>query len=219
MYHARHGASARHDAARPVDGPDPLDGRTRRALTERMTVRPLGGGTYAVAAGDEYTVDLPGGRCTCPDHRYRGTWCKHLRRVAHEVAAGRTPRPGVGPVDCAVCGRETLVEEPVAPPQYCKRCDHAPGDAVVDRETGDRLLVAAAPRGRADETDVAGTGYTVSDYPGNEPYPDDDPVVEVLYPLDGPADANLPARVRRTYRFPFSRVRPVDDEQEQEQPG
>ena len=216
MHDTRHGAPARHDAAppapRPVDGQDPLDGRTRRALTERMTVRPLGGGTYDVAAGEEYTVDLPGGRCTCPDHRYRGTWCKHLRRVAHEVAAGRAPRPGVGPVDCAVCGRETLAEEPVVPPHYCERCDHAPGDAVVDSETGDRLLVAAAPRGRADETAIPGTEYTVASYPGNEAYPADDAVVEVLYPFGGPADANLPARTRRTYRFPASRVRPVDED-------
>lgn len=227
MHDACHGAPRRDtadpDPARDRPAParrpssdrsDPLDDRTRRSRTEPMAVRPLGGGTYAVDAGGEYTVDLPGGRCTCPDHRYRGTWCKHLRRVAREVAVGRVPRPGLAPVDCAVCGRETLVEEPVAPPHRCARCDLAPGDAVVDRETGDRLVVVGAPTGRADETPVPGTDHTVADYPGNGGYPTDDPVVAVLYPVDVPPGGNLPARARRTYRFPLSRVRRVDEETE-----
>jgi len=29
-----------------------------------------------------YTVDLESASCTCPDHRYRETTCKHLYRCA-----------------------------------------------------------------------------------------------------------------------------------------
>jgi uncharacterized Zn finger protein len=29
-----------------------------------------------------YTVDVQEASCTCPDHVYRGTTCKHLGRVA-----------------------------------------------------------------------------------------------------------------------------------------
>ena len=32
--------------------------------------------------GKTYTVDLQEKSCTCPDHIYRGTTCKHLARVA-----------------------------------------------------------------------------------------------------------------------------------------
>lgn len=32
-----------------------------------------------------YTVDVDEGSCTCPDHVYRGTTCKHLARVAELV--------------------------------------------------------------------------------------------------------------------------------------
>jgi len=191
-----------------------LDERTRRARTERMAVSARGGGTYDVrtADGATYGVDLPGGRCTCPDHRYRGVWCKHLRRVAREVAAGSVPRPGLAPVDCAVCGRQFHAEEPVVPPHYCGRCDHAPGDTVVDRESGDLLVVAGGPEGRADETPVPGHDVAVAEYPGNEDYPDDDPVVAVLYPLPaGLDDEAIQPRHLRRYRFPASRLRPTGD--------
>ena len=103
-----------HEAAsRPGRGPDDaldddaLDDRTRRARTERMTVRPVGGGIYEVdsQSGNTYSVDVPGGRCTCPDHTYRRVWCKHLRRVAQAVAEGLVPPPGRAVVDCASCGR------------------------------------------------------------------------------------------------------------------
>lgn len=192
-----------------------LDERTRRAYTERMPVRALGGGTYGVESesGGTYTVDLAGGRCTCPDHRYRGVWCKHLRRVAREVATGSVPRPGLAPVDCAVCGRRALVEEPAEPPHYCERCDRETGQFVVDRESGDLLVVAAGPEGRADERTVPGHDVTVAEYPGNEDYPDDDPVVEVVYPLpaDLEPDAVEPRHLRR-YSFPASRLRAAGED-------
>lgn len=32
--------------------------------------------------GKTYTVDLQEKSCTCPDHIFRGTTCKHIARVA-----------------------------------------------------------------------------------------------------------------------------------------
>lgn len=35
---------------------------------------------------DAYTVDLSGNpSCTCPDHTYRGTTCKHLAKAAEQL--------------------------------------------------------------------------------------------------------------------------------------
>lgn len=194
---------------------DALDDRTRRARTERMRVRAVGGGVYEVDAqsGNSYAVDVPGGRCTCPDHTYRRVHCKHLRRVARAVAEGRVPPPGRVAVDCSACGRETVVDEPVAPPHYCERCDLAPGDFAVDRERDDVVVVAERPRGRADETPLPDRAVTVADYPGNENYPDDDPVVEVLYPLPAGIDGDdVEPRHLRRYQFPASRLRPAGDD-------
>ena len=194
--------------------PDPFDERTVRARTEHMTVTALGGGIYAVevASGNTYSVDLPGVRCTCPDHRYRGGWCKHLRRVRHEVADGTVPPPGMAPEECVVCGREVVVEEPVQTPVYCDRCDIHPGDIVVDRETNDPLLVVSEPAGRADETVVPDHDITVAEYHGNEDYPDDDPVVEVRNPLPaGIRGDELEPRHLKRYTFPVSRLQSVDE--------
>jgi hypothetical protein len=180
-----------------------------------MTVQAVGGGTYLVdgQSGNRYTVDLPGGRCTCPDHRYRGVWCKHLRRVAREVATGTVLRPGLSRVDCDVCGREFVAEEPVRSPSICERCDHDPGDFVVDRTSGDLLVVARGPEGRADETEIPGRDVTVADYPGNEDFPDDDPVVEVMYPLPSNLDReNVKPHHLRRYAFPASRLRAAGGE-------
>ncbi|MEF8830090.1 MAG: SWIM zinc finger family protein [Halobacteriales archaeon] len=198
----------------PHPADDALDDRTRRARTEQMAVVALGGGIYAVdsESGATYTVDLPGGRCTCPDHRYRGGWCKHLRRVDGEVAAGTVPPPGFAPVECAVCGRRFHAAEPAESPHYCERCDRDPGEFVVDRETGDLLVVASGPAGRADETPVPGHDVTVADYPGNEGYLDDDPVVEVLYPLtSGTTGEDVAPGDLQRYRFPASRLRDSGD--------
>ena len=63
-----------------------LEQRDVRALTEYMTVLPVGGGVYSVTteSGSEYRVDGIEGRCTCPDKQYNlddGELCKHERRV------------------------------------------------------------------------------------------------------------------------------------------
>jgi len=71
-----------------------LDDRTRRALTECMTVLPEGGDIYTVVGENEngeYRVDGHEGRCTCPDHEHRDATCKHIRRVA--FATGAVPIP------------------------------------------------------------------------------------------------------------------------------
>lgn len=192
-----------------------LDDRTRRARTERMRVQPKGGGIYEVhsASGATYAVDVPGGRCTCPDHTYRGVVCKHQRRVAQEIAAGRVPPPGKALAACATCGRDLVVDETAAPPHYCEDCDLSPGDFVVDRNTGDLLVVAERTDDRADETLVPNHDVTVARYPGNERYPDDDPVVEALYPLPGDLEGtDIRSHHLRRYHFPVSRLRPAGRE-------
>jgi len=70
-----------------------LEDRDVRALTEYMTVLPLGGDVYSVTtqSGSEYRVDAREGRCTCPDHQYREVRCKHIRRVV--FATGERPVP------------------------------------------------------------------------------------------------------------------------------
>jgi hypothetical protein len=78
-----------------VEGTD-LEQRDVRALTEYMTVLPLGGDVYSVTteSGSEYRVDALEGRCTCPDKQYNleeGEHCKHERRV--RFATGRWAIP------------------------------------------------------------------------------------------------------------------------------
>lgn len=199
----------------PGPDPDSLDDRTRRARNEQMQVRVLGGGVYEVdsESARTYRVDVPGGRCTCPDHTYRRVTCKHIRGVAQAVAEGRVPPPGRTTVDCRVCGRETVVDEQARPPHYCEACDLAPGDFVVDREAGNLVVVAERPRGRADETPIPGQDRTVAEYPGNEDYPEDDPVVEVVYPLPaGVGGDDVEGRHLQRYNFPVSRLRPAGDD-------
>ena len=72
-----------------------LEDRSARAWLEPMAVRPLGDGRYVVESGSggTYVVDLEAGRCSCPDHEIRGARCKHMRRVAIEITAGRLPTP------------------------------------------------------------------------------------------------------------------------------
>lgn len=38
-----------------------------------------------------YTVDIEEQSCTCPDHVYRGTTCKHMARVADLVGVFTLP--------------------------------------------------------------------------------------------------------------------------------
>jgi hypothetical protein len=179
-------------------------GRARRARVEAMAVRPLRDGRYAVETdgeGETYVVDLDATTCTCPDHEVRGARCKHLRRVALEVTARLVPPPGRRTAVCAVCGGRTFVPVATRGPSLCARHARRPGHRVVDRETGDRLLVVAATGARADrvETDE---GRLVADYPSNADYGRHEPVFEAVYvdavERDGPV---------RAYAFPASRLR------------
>ncbi|MFD1588510.1 hypothetical protein ACFR9U_16145 [Halorientalis brevis] len=70
-----------------------FDARTRRALTECMTVLEDGPDLYTVVSesGKEYNVDLREKRCTCLDHKHREVSCKHIRRAA--FASGAKPIP------------------------------------------------------------------------------------------------------------------------------
>jgi hypothetical protein len=195
------------NTAKTALAPDPenIDGRSLRAWTEQMAVTPLGGGIYRVESesGNEYRVDLPGGRCTCPDHRYRGGRCKHRRRVAIEVTTGRTPPPGKRRADCAVCGHETFADETARLP-LCDDCTLEHGAAVRDRETGDLLVVVDVLDVRADEAEIPGHDCTVATYPDNDAYPAADPVVRAVYVGDATRSGDP-----RRYSFPHSRLEPT----------
>ncbi len=186
----------------PVSGGN---GRAGRARVERMAVRAVGAGQYDVLTAEEavYSVSLPESRCTCPDHRYRGVRCKHLRRVAIEVTAGRVPAPGEREARCGECGERFFAPEGDADPLYCAGCALETGDLVRDRAAGDLLVVAGTLAGRADT--VRAGERTVADYPGNEPYPENDAVVAAVYP---PRAGSEPESVRR-YRFPRARLEKV----------
>jgi hypothetical protein len=173
-----------------------------------MAVRHLGGARYAVdsQSGATYVVDASEGTCTCPDATIRKETCKHQRRVAIEITSRRVPPPGHRRADCVACGTETFVPEAGDQPALCATCRVEPGDVVLDRETGDRLVVANVTDRRADEVTIVAAETTVADYPTNEGYPADDIVVEVSYLRDAVGD-----RPHRTYSFPLSRLRQSDD--------
>lgn len=183
-----------------------LPERSRRAWTERMALRRDGDG-YAVdsESGETYHVDPADGSCTCPDHEIRGETCKHLRRVAIEINTGRTPPPGRRRGTCVACGVGAFVLEDADAP-LCDTCRLDPGDIVRDRESDKRLVVTRVTDRRADEVTVTGTTTTVAAYPTNDGYPDDDIVVEAAYLTDAVAGDDP-----RTYSFPLSRLRRVED--------
>lgn len=195
----------RREKRRPL-APDPrtLEDRSARAWTEAMAVRPIGRGRYAVESqsGETYLVDLPRSSCTCPDHEFRDERCKHLRRVAIEVTERRVPPPGAIEGECRICERETYVSESELP--VCGDCWLERGDVAVDRETGDTVVVYRLTDDRADERLVDGSETTVADYPRNDGYPSDDPVVEVVYPFSGDPGTDL--EDLRRYAFPYSRL-------------
>lgn len=202
----------------PLAETEETDPRSQRARAERMSVTPLGGGLYEVESQSDntYFVDLLGGRCTCPDHMMRGVRCKHLRRVAIEINEGRVPPPGKEAVECARCESVVFVDEKTAAagPHFCDRCRLEPGEPVVDRATGDLLVVVAMTDYRASQVEVPGRDCTVAEYPTNEGYPADDPVVEVLYPIpSGLRPEQVEPRHVRRYSFPRSRL------QRPERPG
>jgi len=179
-----------------------LPARAARAWTEPMAVRPdpedgdrpVARYRVDAASGATYTVDPVAGTCPCPDSRFRGVTCKHRRRVAIEITAGRVPAPGERRVRCPVCGRTT--DAPPDEPPLCGGCRFEPGETVTDRETGNRLVVERVRAARADEVAVPGADTTVADHPTNAGYPRADPVVEAVYP-DGAG---------RSYRYPRSRL-------------
>lgn len=182
------------------------DERTVRAWTEPMAVTPLGGGCYRVETDDDtYTVDASGHRCTCPDYRFRGTNCKHRRRVAIEITRERVPAPGQRRADCARCGHESFVPatDDVA---LCGDCRLDDGEVAVDRETADTLVVRQVRPDRADEYVVEATRQTVAAHDTNEGYPPDDLVVDAVYLGD-----QLRTDDPRVYAFPYSRLRQVED--------
>ncbi|MFC6974931.1 SWIM zinc finger family protein [Halomicroarcula sp. GCM10025709] len=197
------------DTDRTALAPDlrSLTDRAARAWTERMAVRELGDGEYAVTtdSGHTYVVDLPDRSCSCPDHRIRGEHCKHLRRIAIEITARRVPAPGMQRARCDACGTETFVDEEVPAPHLCETCRLDPGDVVRDRETGKRLVVVRVTDDRADERIIESTGRSVAAHETNEGYPATDLVVDAVY---------LPAAVReespREYAFPHSRLERTD---------
>ena len=169
-----------------------------------MAVTPLGDGEYAVegTSGRGHVVDLAGGTCTCPDHAIRDERCKHLRRVAIGVNRRELPPPGRLAGDCRVCGHERYLPE--NGPALCDDCRPEPGALVTDRETGDLLAVVRVTDRRADEVRIEAAGTTVADYPTNDGYPRDDPVVEVVYPFSkglGHPLTDLPR-----YSVPLSRL-------------
>ena len=198
-------ASSDDDGRRPL-APDTsrLDPRSARAWTESMAVSPLGGGRYAVESqsGETYLVDLPRSRCRCPDHEIRGERCKHLRRVALEVTARRVPPPGKRRADCQICDREAFVPESGL--AICDGCRLERGEVATDRETGDTVVVYRLTDETADERFIPAADSTVADYPKNDGYPRDDPVVEVVYPFSGNANGDLDDLPR--YAFPYSRL-------------
>ncbi|MGB9986876.1 SWIM zinc finger family protein [Salarchaeum japonicum] len=190
----------------------PTRTRADRARTERMAVTTIGGGCYDVATEHDtvYTVDLPGGRCTCPDYQHRRARCKHLRRAAIDVTDGRVPAPGQREDACAACEKAVYVDEDEPTPVYCETCTLDTGRFVRDRERGDLLVVARTTRDRANTVEVPGWDTTVADYPTNRAYPETDVVVEVLYPIsrDLAPDDLTPSDLKR-YAFPRSRLEPL----------
>lgn len=175
-----------------------------------MAVRPLGRGRYAVdsASGATYVVDLSASECSCPDHEIRGERCKHLRRVAIEVTERRVPPPGRRLADCAVCRRPSFVPESTAIP-VCDDCRLGRSDIATDRETGDTVIVYRMTDETAAERYVEAADCTVAEYPKNDGYPADAPVVEVVYPFSGDPDADIEDRPR--YAFPRSRLAARDE--------
>lgn len=203
---------------RTLDLPDrELADRSMRARTEPMAVTAFGTNAYEVATeSGTYMVDLGAARCTCPDHRFRGARCKHLRRVAIEINEGRVPPPGHVAVECRDCDREVFVPSDRARdgPHYCRVHRVTPGDAVRDRETGHRLVVVAGPARRADEVEIPGTDSTVADYPSNEGYDPAEPVVGAVYPRARVTAEGVHPDELRVYAFPRSRLVRVDPEPE-----
>ncbi|RQG95100.1 SWIM zinc finger family protein [Natrarchaeobius chitinivorans] len=207
----------------PVPTADHLEERSRRARAEPMSVLPLGDGLYEVESASDHTylVDLEAGRCTCPDHVFRGARCKHVRRIAIEITEGRTPPPGEVSVQCHDCGETTFVTESdaakrhrgdgeaVAGPFYCDAHAIAPGDTVRDRETGGRLTVVDVSDRRADAVRIRAADCTVAEYETNAAYDPDVPVVAAVYPHATVKRNGVVPSSLTVYVFPRTRLEAV----------
>ncbi|AFZ72967.1 SWIM zinc finger family protein [Natronobacterium gregoryi] len=198
----------------PVPSTDHLEKRSLRARTEPMSVLPLGDGLYEIesASDSTYLVDLEAGRCTCPDHVFRGVRCKHVRRIAIEITEGRTPPPGEISLECHDCDAPVFVEEDEAvEPAYCDEHAIWPGDVVRDRETGDRLTVVDVSPYRADAVSISEAVTTVADYPTNEGYDPDVPVVGAVYPHATVKRNGVVPSSLTVYVFPRTRLTTASD--------
>ena len=180
------------------------ESRSARARSEPMVIRPLRDGRYVVETdGGTYVVALGAGTCTCPDHAIRGSRCKHLRRVAMAVTDEAVPAPDERVGVCAVCGGETFVPIDASGSQLCERHGFEPGDVVRDRETGERVVVAAVTTKRADAVRTD-DGRLVAEYSTNAEYGRHEPVIEAVY-----VDSLRPGRGIedcKRYEFPASRL-------------
>ena len=134
-------------------------------------------------SGATYLVDAGASTCTCPDSRFRGNRCKHVRRVEFATGAREIP-PGLDGVDPGI-GRH--LHEPTD-----ALADQFPVGAVVrdTRETdgrGSRMRVLRVLDARADEYEIR-PGTTVAEYdPASDPT---DRVVEVVF--EGELDHRVP---------------------------
>ena len=115
--------------------------------------------------------------------------------------------PGRELARCDVCGTVTVVDRAASPPHRCRHCRLRPGDVVLDRETGKRLVVARVLDERADEHVVPATGATVAEYDKNDGYPSDDRVVEATYLGD-----RRRSKPSRRYAFPRSRLERTEEQ-------
>ncbi len=204
--HPKHTAASAIPPEQVAD--NPLEPRSRRARTEPMAVIGLGDGYYEVttAGGTTYLVDLEDGRCSCPDHGFRGVRCKHLRRVALEVARGQSPPPEKVAVACFDCGERVFVDEAASGPFYCERHRLAAGDRVVDRETGDRLVVVAVSDLRSDAVQIGEADCSVAEYATNENYQPDEPVVGAIFPHATVATNGVIPERLKVYVYPRTRL-------------
>ncbi|GAB7019165.1 hypothetical protein JCM18750_20260 [Halostagnicola bangensis] len=178
-----------------------------------MSVLALGDGLYEVESESEntYLIDLKAGRCTCPDHVFRNVRCKHIRRVAIEITAGRVPPLGQIAVECTDCGESIFVDEDEGGPFYCERHRIYPGVTVRDRETNDRLTVVGVSNLRADYVRIPDAGSTVAEYGTNEEYDPDTPVVGAVYPHATVARNGVVPDSLKVYVFPRTRLERVTD--------
>jgi hypothetical protein len=124
-----------------------------------------------------------------------------------EVTEGLVPPPGEQAVECANCGEETFVDEKSEGPHFCAECGLEPGETVVDRETGDLLVVVRTTDRRADEVEIANHDCTVAAYHNNQDYRADDVVVEAMYPVPaGLGTDDLKPHHLRRYSVPRGRL-------------